>query len=630
MILSFYLLVVESVVKAPKLRPTPPYRRCICCLITELKRLTLPRWDHILRSVAVPPVSSLAASSLAMSPPPPPPPPARLRSALALAALAALAAPASAAPWAHGWSSGAAMLWADFNSPLLLDAPTAASVASLYQIFSVEKCFGQAQGLDTEDAFLLTAAQIKALSPTTKMLFYLHMIVDIAGPSFKPCYAAGRTFLNRTDLWLRNDTGAPLMNGPFLEHDLTLADMARYMVDTPLGVLKRNPSLFDGVFADGALASPYDGINQERNDLLNAAVNQVGLAESLALNAAAGGNSSGGGEVPDIQVIGNGLAQYHSANPGFPADDGFSMVAFFDGVCVEHFAAFEMTNSDNCSLVPSMFQEMLARIAATAALNKTVLIKGWPGPITLPISSFGPSWPASCGGGDGGDSHAARAAGAAAWFTPSYALFLLAAEPTVYWSYSWWYDLRGCAARCALPPLPASPLHSPHAAPRVPRLRADDGYYPPANASMANTTSAPLGWCAIPSDGAAATAAAARSRHARAPHPSRPFPSGTRTSLGRSARRPAPRRSSPAARAGCTRAPSSTRAWRSTWPTTAPRPSRGPERASAGGACMCRMHHTQSARYVAPSLTTSSWPSRARLRRRPPRPWRGSRRSLGR
>ena len=302
----------------------------------------------------------------------------RARCAPRLLAALLLALDASAAPWAHGWSSGAAMLWADFGSPQLLDAPTAAAIASLYQIFSVEKCFGQQDGLYTEDAFLQTAAQIKALAPATKMLFYLHMIVDISGPRFPPCYAAGRAFLNRTDLWLRNDTGAPLMNGPFLEHDLTLADMARYMVDTPLGVQKRGPALFDGVFADGALASPYDGMSQERNDLLNAAVNEVGLAESLALNAALGGGGGGGGgdEVPDIQVIGNGLAQYHQDNPGFPADDGFSMVAFFDGVCVEHWAAFEMTDASNCSIIPAMIEDMLARIAAVAALNKTVLIKG--------------------------------------------------------------------------------------------------------------------------------------------------------------------------------------------------------------------------------------------------------------
>ena len=391
----------------------------------------------------------------------------RVRCAPRLLAALLLAVGASAAPWAHGWSSGAAMLWADFGSPQLLDAPTASSIASLYQIFSVEKCFGQQDGLFTEDAFLQTAAQIKALAPATKMLFYLHMIVDISGPTFPPCYAAGRAFLNRTDLWLRNDTGAPLMNGPFLEHDLTLADMARYMVDTPLGVQRRGPALFDGVFADGALASPYDGMSQERNDLLNAAVNEVGLAESLALNAAAGG----GDEVPDIQVIGNGLAQYHQDNPGFPADDGFSMVAFYDGVCVEHFGAFEMTNSDNCSLVPAMMQGMLGRIAATAALNKTVLIKGWPGPITLPISALGPSWPDSCGGGDGGDSHDARAAGAAAWFTPSYALFLLAVEPTVYWSYSWWYGLSEALAAPRAQAPRAQRRRVPRA-PTVPKARS--------------------------------------------------------------------------------------------------------------------------------------------------------------
>lgn len=75
------------------------------------------------------------------------------------------------------------------------------------------------------------------------------------------------------------------MNGPFLEHNLTLAEVVRYMVATPLGVLQADPSLFDGVFADGTLSGPYPNMSQARMDALNSAIDSTTLAASLALHA---------------------------------------------------------------------------------------------------------------------------------------------------------------------------------------------------------------------------------------------------------------------------------------------------------------------------------------------------------
>lgn len=365
----------------------------------------------------------------------------------------AVACAAAAGGWRHSYTN---MLWADFNSPTLLTPEVNDFVASAYSIVSLEKCFGRAQNLTTEDAFIAAAGALKAANPSVKTLFYFHASVDISGPAFAPCYASGAYFLAHPELWLRDDNNATIMNGPFLSHDLTTGAAERYMVDTVVGVLMRAPALFDGVFADGTLSQPYANVSQPREDAVNAAVNAVTLAESLALNAARP-DAPGG-----VQVIGNGLAQYHAANPYYPADDGMGMVPFTDGVCVEHWAAFEMTDASNCSIIPAMVEDMLARIAAVAALNKTVLIKGWPGPVTTPITSLGPSWPASCGA-PAGSSHAERGQQALEWFTPAYALFLLAVEPTVFWSYSWWYS-------------------------------STDGYYAPATPADANTTSAPIGW----------------------------------------------------------------------------------------------------------------------------------------
>lgn len=372
-----------------------------------------------------------------------------------LAALLAICLCGAAAQWTHAWTTGGDALWADFGSPQLLDSATLAFVAQTYQIVSLEKCLGHAVPLSTEDAYIATAGALKALNPALRTLFYFHASVDISGPTFAPCYAAGAYRLAHPELWLYGDDGAPVLNGPFTFHNLTLAATQRYMVDTPMGVLRRAPGLFDGVFADGALAGPYANVSAARAAEYNAALYALGLTQSLALNAARPGAPGG------VQVIGNGLAQYWTSDPAFSRDSGMGMVPFYDGVCVEHFAAFEMTAA-NCSLVPELMADMLQRIAAVAALNKTVLVKGWPGPVTTPISDLGPSWPAACGR-PAGATHEARASDALEWFEPSYALFLLAAEPTVFWSYSTWYGLA-------------------------------DGYWAPASPAQANLTSAPLGW----------------------------------------------------------------------------------------------------------------------------------------
>lgn len=66
---------------------------------------------------------------------------------------------------------------------------------------SLEKCFGAGEpgGMFTEDAFLKTAATLKALSPDMKVLFYWHSTVEIASPGSKPCYAAGQEFVQHPE-----------------------------------------------------------------------------------------------------------------------------------------------------------------------------------------------------------------------------------------------------------------------------------------------------------------------------------------------------------------------------------------------------------------------------------------------
>jgi len=85
------------------------------------------------------------------------------------------------------------MCWCDRSALLIFVSP-------LYQV-SLEKCFGSGMpgGMTTETAFAITAAHLKAAVPSVKVLFYWHATVEIAGPTFKPCYAAGSEFLEHPD-----------------------------------------------------------------------------------------------------------------------------------------------------------------------------------------------------------------------------------------------------------------------------------------------------------------------------------------------------------------------------------------------------------------------------------------------
>ena len=69
----------------------------------------------------------------------------------------AVAAASAAGGWRHAFEN---FLWADFSSPTLLPADVNAFIASTYAIVSLEKCFGRAQNLTTEDAFIAAAGAL--------------------------------------------------------------------------------------------------------------------------------------------------------------------------------------------------------------------------------------------------------------------------------------------------------------------------------------------------------------------------------------------------------------------------------------------------------------------------------------
>lgn len=348
------------------------------------------------------------------------------------------AAPLSAPLSSYGWSLDSTPLWADFGhngvpgnpcagaNCVLTDAQ-AAFIANTYQIVSLEKCFGikwGTPGNKTEHNFIQAVAQLKAANPNVKVLLYWNVPLVIG-----ECYDTAATFLNHTDWWLKDDQGQVVHPDPVPTHlfvDFTVPAAAQWWISVPLQLVAQSGA--DGVFLDGTGGQDYAGmakISQQRSDEINAKA----MAAVAAYRAAAKSVQ------PDLLVIGNGLTEYP-----YPPDHGMAQLAYLDGVCIEHFGAFEGVDSDNASLYPTNLVTWAQLTAAAVQQNKSVLVKAWVGPETTPIDGMGPTWPATHRP-PLNRTHAGIAQAAAANLLFPHSLFLCLVEQNVYFSYAWWYDL---------------------------------------------------------------------------------------------------------------------------------------------------------------------------------------------
>lgn len=310
------------------------------------------------------------------------------------------------------------MMWADFagaDYAHTLTDDQAAFVARAYAIVSLEKCFAMDAYNTTEAAVVATAARLKAANPTVKVLMYFSVTGD-----YSDCYASGPLFEAHPEWWLRDDAGAPYGSPGRRSHDMTQAAVRDYWTGAIANCSALGPpGLLDGVFADGASGANYSNMGPARQAAVVAGMHTM-------LNDTASALRDPGFMGAGARLIGNGLELY----PRDPPDHGAGVLPFMDGVVWEHWLAFKMLDAVNGSLVPALFDEAVGLLANATAGGKVVLVKGWPGPATTPITPLGPAWP----GGDQPGDYAGRAAAAAAWLTPSLAAFLLVVEPNVYFS----------------------------------------------------------------------------------------------------------------------------------------------------------------------------------------------------
>ncbi len=324
----------------------------------------------------------------------------------------------------------------------------AAFVSKTYSVISLEKCFGVRphQSNHTETNFVKTATQIARLTPQDRpppqVLFYWSSNVAVAD-----CYEDlnGGLILKHPEWWLKNRTGGYIWSDvhhvgkrPFI--DFTVPAAAAWWVSVPMAVRSLAGDAMAGVFADAAgdwADNLLGQITQKKATELNAAHRTTLATLHAELHRAIGRNAL---------LLGNALGPCTAGR--HCSADGVSLLRdkIIDGVCGEHFGAFEWSNNQTTGAVnPAAVNEWLDLLDAAAATNGSVFIKTWAGPETGPIDGEGPSWPTSFRNPSNGQPLNRTSQGigqaAASMINYSLACYLCVYQPGFSFSYGWWYDV---------------------------------------------------------------------------------------------------------------------------------------------------------------------------------------------
>lgn len=388
------------------------------------------------------------------------------RALTAICAAATVAACAAAAAvrrlppvFEHGWARALDAQAIDYGYSVLTDEQ-AVFVASHYSVVSLEKCTGPGP---TEAAVWATAAQLKALNPSIRILFY--WATDQQGLA---CYSSFSTLLANPSWWLRDDAGRLINSSATTPRiDWTVAAARAWWVSVPLnGTGSPAAGLIDGVLADGTGSRcPSPNIAAARCAALIAAKSDMVRALQALFNETNGGS-----------VIGNGLDMY----PGGPPDNNMFTIKDMNGIMGEHFAVFESVQANN-TLNANLVAAFMSRVGEAAAAGKTVIVCTWPGLYTTPFAADGwPSWP--------GNSQPTTTAGWTAAMLAKHgfalAAFLTVAEANVWQTYIGWYNglTQGAIAcpeapaSCTAPPGWYPDLYKPLGAPLGPATRAGNTF----------------------------------------------------------------------------------------------------------------------------------------------------------
>lgn len=342
-------------------------------------------------------------------------------SRFALLGLLALLAGRCGAQYTHSWDAPVSrMSWVDFTShhglpggSVNLTAGQLRFIAENYAIVSMEKCFGNPRN-ETLAVFDEYVPMFKHYNPDLKVIFYWN-----ADNFFPQCYGTQAPTVAAHPEWLATqDSGAPIPGLPTLND--TIAEQREWWVS-----VAAERKLADGYFVDGAGTHIIKGVSPDRNSALT-----KGLKLKLDELRAA---------VHPRPVFGNTITAYYTV-PNYDLD----FLSHMDGACSEHVGAFEAVMPGENALNVTLTSGLLSVLWKVASkMNKTVLTRTWPGPVTGPITVAGPSW-----NHNSPNTTAERIAGELKYVDFSAGMWLVTATEYTYWSYNWWYSFDNGVAPC--------------------------------------------------------------------------------------------------------------------------------------------------------------------------------------
>lgn len=389
----------------------------------------------------------------------------------------------------HGWDSVGDMLAGNFGSFHSEWNDTAAALprwqwlAEHYALIALNDFGGFPNtehgrwNCSGENPRVTVARILKKFNPKIKLLWYQ------AAAWVTESHCARQPLDSNPGWWLRDDNGTPLRQGSktsgMLELDPRVPEAREWWAELPLsGLLPRGDraeasKLIDGIFCDGAgFRNPSRNISDKNYQAIFDGKMQM-LAEAQSMF-----KQLNGGE-----VWGNPLVQYEDIGTTDPAKvDGAGWnltLQHYAGAFDEMFGSFGTQERNGSWDVAKMAWSMHSIINASKA-GKTVLVHAFPGPATTPFGPINgsdermaiPSW---AGPVPRPTTLTRIKSATAARLVESLAPFLIVVNPTVFFSYAWFYDLnsgyydcgRFDALSCTAPdgwfPEFARPLGSPKA-----------------------------------------------------------------------------------------------------------------------------------------------------------------------
>jgi hypothetical protein len=294
------------------------------------------------------------------------------------------------------------------------------------------------------------AMQLKKFNKNIKILIYRNSNVVIGGE-----LQSDLEFQAHPEWILQNASGSPLYNNgktqPFI--NFTNAAAREWWVNSTVSAITQQPNgkAIDGVYSDGGGVFELlsRGLAPGQNSLLNASHAMAMQELTKRLHAIR----------PGMLNIGNG-AVFSSCGR---TDDGSRYgkmdwtpcarnLPYLDGVCAEHFGAFESVNGTTGNYdtdggaaqahhgvnVNEKWQTALDIVKRFDGGSQVILTKSWPGPFSIYNGQF--TWKNLSDANITLTNELKKTYGTAAlpW---AHAAFLLSVAPNSYMSYGWWYQL---------------------------------------------------------------------------------------------------------------------------------------------------------------------------------------------